>query len=176
MPTKERWAKMSLQEKQKYNEQHKKWAAQNRERSREIANKSYLKKVNGVLSRISRLEPKEVREEHCRKRKAKAVAEWQKKNPDKVAASRLKQKLNGNSAAKTAKRRAITFNATPSWADLEEIKNVYLEARYFGMHVDHIIPLNHPLVCGLHVWDNLQLLNPIDNIRKGNKYAIHEEI
>ena len=32
------------------------------------------------------------------------------------------------------------------------------------------MPLNHPLVCGLHVQNNLQLLPLAENIRKGNNW------
>lgn len=35
--------------------------------------------------------------------------------------------------------------------------------------VDHIIPVNHPLVCGLTVSWNLQLMTRADNISKGNE-------
>jgi len=72
--------------------------------------------------------------------------------------------------AKDAKRRAVELQALPSWANLDDIKNVYQEAKYFGYHVDHIIPLQGKLVCGLHVWDNLQLLSERDNKSKGNSY------
>ena len=71
---------------------------------------------------------------------------------------------------KNSQRRAQCSKATPKWADMESISDVYMEAKYMQMHVDHIIPLNHPLVCGLHVWENLQLLYPADNLRKNNTF------
>ena len=30
-------------------------------------------------------------------------------------------------------------------------------------------------ICGLHVWENLQLLPPTENLKKGNRLAVHEE-
>ena len=77
--------------------------------------------------------------------------------------------------ARNSVRRAKVKQATPIWANKQDIYDVYLEASYFGYHVDHIIPLNGTNVCGLHVWDNLQVLPPIENLRKGNKNSIHEE-
>ena len=38
------------------------------------------------------------------------------------------------------------------------------------MHVDHIIPLISDNVCGLHCWDNLQILEEHLNYKKQNKY------
>lgn len=42
------------------------------------------------------------------------------------------------------------------------------------MEVDHIIPLNNELVCGLHVWENLQLLSVGQNRAKGNSFFTEE--
>jgi hypothetical protein len=67
-----------------------------------------------------------------------------------------------------AKRRAQKLNATPPWVNMEEIRNIY-ENCPEGYHVDHIIPLIHPLISGLHVPWNLQYLLAKDNIKKNNK-------
>ena len=82
---------------------------------------------------------------------------WVKKNPDKSAALR-------------EKRRSRKLNAIPPWADHEAIKEIYRMAKEQGLHVDHIVPLVSPIVCGLHVHYNLQLLTPFENSSKGNRY------
>ena len=64
------------------------------------------------------------------------------------------------------------MQACPAWANKQDILDVYKEAQYFKLEVDHIIPLNNPLVCGLHVWDNLQLLSRSENARKSNKFIV----
>lgn len=71
--------------------------------------------------------------------------------------------------AHTAQRKALRIRATVAWADLEAIKSLYDKAAALGMHVDHIVPLRSPLVCGLHCEANMQLLPPAENIRKGNR-------
>lgn len=70
--------------------------------------------------------------------------------------------------ARTALRRATKLRATPNWANLENIKQVYVNCPK-GHHVDHIYPLISDWVCGLHVEDNLQYLTAEENLRKGNR-------
>lgn len=69
--------------------------------------------------------------------------------------------------------------ATPPWltdAQKAQIAAFYEEAarleRETGIphHVDHIVPLIHPDVCGLGVPWNLQVLTKAENLRKGNKF------
>jgi hypothetical protein len=70
---------------------------------------------------------------------------------------------------KSARRRAAKILATPIWADMSKIKEIYLLCPE-GMHVDHMIPLNNPLVCGLHVHNNLQYLTAQENLQKSNSF------
>lgn len=71
-------------------------------------------------------------------------------------------------------RKADQKKAMVSWACLETITDFYTEAKYLGWHIDHIIPLKHPRVCGLHVENNLQALSPEDNMKKSNKWFPEE--
>ena len=67
---------------------------------------------------------------------------------------------------------------TPGWADKEEIKKIYEESKRLteetGVvhHVDHIIPLKSPLVCGLHVKENLTIITKEENLKKSNYFKI----
>lgn len=86
----------------------------------------------------------------------KVCSDWAIKNPTKVT-------------FKSAKYRAAKLQRTPSWADLEKIKEFYLNCPE-GYHVDHIIPLQGKNISGLHVENNLQYLTAEENLRKGNKW------
>lgn len=77
-----------------------------------------------------------------------------------------------------AERRLAIEERTPSWLtedDKKEIAEIYEKAAEMNRdspgayHVDHIIPLRSPLVCGLHVPSNLQILTAEQNTSKGNK-------
>ena len=77
--------------------------------------------------------------------------------------------------ALNAKRKATKLQATPTWADSEAIKGMYQLAAVFNrtgmnLHVDHIVPLQSDLVCGLHCESNLQLMPASDNISKSNRH------
>ena len=64
------------------------------------------------------------------------------------------------------KRKMATV--TPPWADADKIALIYSMARKYGFEVDHVVPIQSKLVCGLHVWENLQLLSPSENRKKLN--------
>lgn len=67
---------------------------------------------------------------------------------------------------------------TPKWANLDAIAAIYAEARRMTtesgvqFQVDHFIPIRHPLVCGLHVEDNLNILTASENRSKGNRLML----
>lgn len=78
-------------------------------------------------------------------------------------------------AAQRARRRATEKLATPAWADSDAIVFMYAKRKELSdawgitLHVDHIVPLNSDLVCGLHCPDNLQLIEESLNLTKSNK-------
>lgn len=105
-----------------------------------------------------------------------------RKNPDlykeiqRAANKRFRENHPEDVAAREQKRRASKLQAMPFWADRAEILSVFLLARALrdatGLkyHVDHVIPLQHPLVCGLHVQANLRVVSAADNLSKHNKF------
>ena len=70
-------------------------------------------------------------------------------------------------AYKKALSRSRKKLATPIWADLDKINEVYANCPD-DMTVDHIIPITSPIVCGLHVSWNMQYLTRSANSKKGN--------
>ena len=73
-------------------------------------------------------------------------------------------------------RRALKLNATTEWgSDDDAILEIYkvrdrmTELTGIEHHVDHIVPLNHPRVCGLHNKFNLQVIPGVENLKKGNR-------
>lgn len=62
--------------------------------------------------------------------------------------------------------------ATPKWADREAIRAIYKKSKNLGplFQVDHIVPIQSKYVCGLHVDNNLRIIEDYLNILKSNNY------
>ena len=122
-------------------------------------------------------------------------ANWQNKNREKINSyARSYRKKNTEAVNFTQKRcrvknhaKIAAYNmmrickkirATPKWANKLAIAKAYVLADYrskltgFKWEVDHIVPLNSPIVCGLHVENNLQVITKSKNIAKSNKFFL----
>ena len=110
------------------------------------------------------------------KRKERQRA-WQAANRDKCrqASKNWERKNPESGVVRVGIRRALKKQACPAWVNRKALQEIYREARDLTSrtgrryHVDHIVPLNNPGVCGLHVPWNLQILLAEDNIRKANR-------
>ena len=83
------------------------------------------------------------------------------------AGQRMRRKYDRKVIHKRRLRAKEKISAIPKWADIKAITQFY-KACPEGFHVDHIIPLRNPDICGLHTLENLQYLPAEDNLKKGN--------
>jgi len=110
----------------------------------------------------------------------KVLARAAARAPEEKRQYRNKHKANNPEMYKalTSLRRRRFRDATPPWLNSEQkkaIRALYLHAqsmteatgeRYV---VDHIIPLQSDIVCGLHVPWNLRVMTQEENLKKSNK-------
>jgi 5-methylcytosine-specific restriction endonuclease McrA len=99
---------------------------------------------------------------------------WVKNNPDKrkQSSSEYQKKHRSYYAAYASAYIRRRDTQTPPLDEFSELwlQEVYDLANKRKLEVDHIIPLKHPKVCGLHVPWNMQLLSRSENAKKGNKF------
>ena len=101
-------------------------------------------------------------------------------NKDKYKVNRDKYRAKPETKilrlAEVRKRQADKLQATPPWASKGYMRLFYegakMESERTGreVEVDHIIPLRHKLVCGLHCEQNMQWLFSEDNKSKSNTF------
>jgi hypothetical protein len=113
-----------------------------------------------------------------KERQRKSSAAWRAKNKERIAQKNAEwERLNSDkAAAKQARRRSQKHLATPRWADPVAIFSYYALAKDLTkktgvkFSVDHMVPLRSPLVCGLHVENNLQVIELSRNSAKRNRF------
>jgi len=122
-------------------------------------------------------------QKHKEKRKAK-IKEYTIKNRDTILAKKREyQKKNPHIfRAIGSFRRARLRSATPPWITpqmREEIKSLHAEAERLEQEsgiqfdVDHIVPLDGKIICGLHVPWNLRVITHSDNISRPKHFVEH---
>ena len=148
---------------------------------RKISKNRYYEKYPEKL-RYGTLETRQKRKRKYYKENKESISEYNvqymksrlEKDPDYK--KRNDKRYRDNHPERDAKRRAHKIQSTPKWYESEKIKHLYLKrsqlSKLWGidLHVDHIVPLQGDNVCGLHCWDNLQLLEATINISKSNKF------
>jgi post-segregation antitoxin (ccd killing protein) len=106
-----------------------------------------------------------------KEKKTEYNKQWREENKEKIAEynKQYYEENKGVCVARTrARQQRIIVRSFVH--EQQQINAMYAEASRLGLTVDHIIPLVHPLVCGLHVIANLQLLTQQENYSKGNKF------
>ena len=75
-----------------------------------------------------------------------------------------------------SERRAAERQAKPSWYDSKKVMAMHVKASMMSgdndveWHVDHIVPLKSPLVCGLHWHGNMRVITSSENQSKSNRH------
>ena len=152
-----------------------KWYQENKEHADEYRAKWYRENKEHVKEYYAKR-----RQEH-----KEYNTKWRQENKEHVKEYYTKYAKANRGAVNgyKAKRRAAKLQATLAWADLQYIKDLYSNAAEANalfeavgvspkFQVDHIVPLQHGLVCGLHTEDNLQILTAEENLKKSNKFEV----
>lgn len=162
-------------------------SASDREKKNAQGREHYLRTIESQRVRSKRYASENYESAYSRQRKwvaenreyvADRARAWAENNRAKLVGYTRKWQAENKDAVAAiwGKRRARKLNATPAWANEFFIREAYHIARVrtkvtgIKWHVDHIVPLQSKLVCGLHVEHNLQVIPAVSNMVKGNRH------
>tara|TARA_R100000900_G_scaffold2393_1_gene4080 strand:- start:94 stop:702 length:609 start_codon:yes stop_codon:yes gene_type:complete len=151
-------------------EKAKKYRKENLKRIKKAQNEYYYKNKELVDSKARQYQKNNREKQNAYKKRYYELNPLEK---EKAKQRIIKWKLKNRNKLNfyTRLRQANKIKATPKWANLEKIKQIYLN-RPSGYHVDHIIPLKNKNVCGLHVENNLEIVTAKYNLKKSNKFTV----
>lgn len=130
--------------------------------------KNNLEKHNARCLEWSKNNPEKQKQIYEKRKTSLEYLSWQKRYKKEYYCLN-KERIR----AYTNKRRKKFKQATPKWLsefDKLLINEIYHLAQLRNQTVDHIVPLQGEIVCGLHVPWNLQLLSYSENFSKSNKF------
>lgn len=144
----------------------------------EFCNKAYTPKPSNVQSLSRYCSSNCIKRAWSSRNKEKdrqCKMEWVKNNPEKraKASDDYRRRNNAYYTAYSSLRTRKQLQAKPKClTELDELVLIefYDKATRLGLEVDHIIPITHERVCGLHVPENLQMLTRTQNAMKSNKF------
>lgn len=168
----EQGIKWRSENKDKFSNSWRNWNKNNPLKVKEKEKRYKQNHKEAVFLRMKKWREKNI--EYCRiKDKLKRLANLEKyKKNMKQWCDKNKEKLYSY----RAKRRALKISAMPKWANEFFIQEAYhlarLRTKVTGIRwsVDHIVPLNSHLVCGLHCEQNLNVIPLINNVAKRNYF------
>ena len=97
--------------------------------------------------------------------------EYKIRNPEKVRLAKNLYRINNPDSRKGESQlrdRLIKLQQIKLFFS-KELKQIYKNCPE-ELQVDHIVPIIHPNICGLHVPWNMQYLTPFDNNSKNNHW------
>lgn len=158
--------------KEKAKKTRREWREANSERMKEkvseyqLRNKDHLSAMAKIWQSKNKDKLLEKAKRYRERNKEKVLANgraWRQKN---------RHKVNAKKSARIANQK----KAKPKWADQNKIVEIYKYAKQMTensgeqWHVDHIVPVNSKVVCGLHCEDNLRAILGKKNQSKSNRF------
>jgi hypothetical protein len=166
--------------KSQISEYQKNWRENNPDRIKQYSKKSYRNKVNKLgINEIRRISREQYWKNVSHKRKQLRESYIKHSEKRREYAKKYKKKNPHWNRMHQSNRRAWKLRAMPRWLNknhkyqmklMSQLARKLEEETGVKYHVDHIHPLKHENLCGLHVPWNLQVIPESENISKYNKF------